>query len=242
MKVEQFPLKDASQYDVICNAPAVFGSLFLRDTIFHNFKNTYPSHSSCSNNAVFRNHKTAASASLGHYLTNVQCLSCDVDARASLENPKAQWFSWFGGCGDVINCSGLKNLIIQDLSGEFYGYPSTIISYNNSIGASIANCTPSVSENIYVCERADLGVVEWDARSPDRHLLSSAPVYIVNDEVNILLSNFQEGFNNTINIWREWSWNGPEPMNQRANSYVSLVILNRIYNVTYASTKVKNIL
>lgn len=84
------------------------------------------------------------------------------------------------------------------------GTPGTIISYNNTIGADIESCTAYPDENIYVCDTLDFGIVEWDAKSADRHLLSSAPVHIINEGMS---------FNNTINMWREWGWNGAEPLN-----------------------------
>jgi len=68
--------------------------------------------------------------------------------------------------------------------------------------------------------------MEWDALSDDRKNLASAPAELNNDI-----------FVNKVNMWREWEWNGAEPMNFRINAYISLVLLNMTYNVTYAGTK-----
>jgi hypothetical protein len=38
------------------------------------------------------------------------------------------------------------------------------------------------------------------------------------------------------NGWREWQWNGPEPMNQRLARFWSVVKLHQHYNLTYASS------
>lgn len=41
MSGESFIPKSPTSYDVICNSPAVFGSYFLRNSVFHNFRDTY---------------------------------------------------------------------------------------------------------------------------------------------------------------------------------------------------------
>lgn len=33
-------------------------------------------------------------------------------------------------------------------------------------------------------------------------------------------------FTNTVNLYREWSWNGPEPLNERPNVFVALIGIN----------------
>ena len=35
-------------------------------------------------------------------------------------------------------------------------------------------------------------------------------------------------------MWREWEWDGPEPLNKRINRFNSIVELGKVYNVTYA--------
>lgn len=109
---------------------------------------------------------------------------------------------------------------------------------NDHIGAGLVDslpdgCESSIAQNVYICRRTDFAIIEWDARSSDRHSLASAPV---------VLESMPAGFKNEVNIWREWAWNGGEPMNERANSYVSLVLLNKKYNVTYAGQKPMNLI
>jgi hypothetical protein len=36
-----------------------------------------------------------------------------------------------------------------------------------------------------------------------------------------------------INAWREWDWNGPEPLNQRLARFVSIVKLHKNYNISF---------
>jgi len=47
--------------------------------------------------------------------------------------PREAWRGWFGGCGQ-FDCTGLENMIIQDLTGDLLGHQGTIISNNELIG------------------------------------------------------------------------------------------------------------
>ncbi len=55
-----------------------------------------------------------------------------------LHDPNPFWKSWFGGCG-IITCTGLKNILIHDKDGKFFGTPSQAIA-NNVIGNNVTNC------------------------------------------------------------------------------------------------------
>ena len=37
------------------------------------------------------------------------------------------------------------------------------------------------------------------------------------------------------NGWREWQWNGGEPLNKRLGRFVSVVKLHKMYNMTFTS-------
>ena len=80
--------------------------------------------------------------------------------------------------------------------------------------------------NVYICQTDDIIVLEWDGNGKDRNKLNSAPIKVNNSL-----------FVNEINIYREWEWEGGEPLNLRANSYVSLGLKNMVYNISYAGYK-----
>jgi len=44
-------------------------------------------------------------------------------------NPLPSWSGYEGGCGE-IECTGLKNVLIQDFTGDFLSYIGSIISNN----------------------------------------------------------------------------------------------------------------
>jgi hypothetical protein len=120
----------------ICNTPTAFSSCFLNDMEFHNYRDVYEEIDypnlevgSCSGNRAFRTNANAHESTSGHYLKNVKCTNCHRDGLVYLIEPSANARGWFGGCGQ-FDCTGLENVLIQDLTGDFLGVEGTIISNN----------------------------------------------------------------------------------------------------------------
>jgi hypothetical protein len=71
---------------------------------------------------------------------------------------------WFGGCGAVMNCTGMENILIMDQTGSFLGGKYSAISMNEFIGDSIQmrdKCTANTFWNGYNCTRDDFAIMEW---------------------------------------------------------------------------------
>lgn len=66
-------------------------------------------------------------------MDNVSCTDCNRDSLAFIMDPKEdKWGGWFGGCGDFV-CTGMENMLLEDLSGHFLGYKGLIASNNQYI-------------------------------------------------------------------------------------------------------------
>lgn len=81
--------------------------------------------------------------------------------------------------------------------------------------------------NAYTClAREDFGVLEYQSVAADFKTRIMWPVNLT-----------AQGYNYTTvtNGWREWEWLGNEPLNKRFGRFVSLVLFNRTYNMTFAS-------
>lgn len=81
--------------------------------------------------------------------------------------------------------------------------------------------------NAYMClNRVNFGVLEYQSVAADRQTRIMWPVSLT-----------AEGYSYTTvtNAWREWDWLGNEPLNRRFGRFVSIVALNRTYNMTYVS-------
>ena len=122
---------------------------------------------------------------------------------------------------------------MNDVDGSFTGKPRAIISANTYIGDAEGMrsiCSFKPAQNVYYCDTTDMGVIEFEGISPDRRKLQSAPVYVENDV-----------WKNKLNLFREWEWQGPEPLNLRQNSFNSIIQFNKTYNITYSGNRVINI-
>lgn len=135
--------------------------------------------------------------------------------------PLQEWRGLYGGCGN-FDCTGLENVLIQDLAGDFLGHIGSIVSNNEDITMNSeyfsGKCTYYEKWNAYDCTTQEFGVLEWDAVGSDKKKLHPVPVYISNDY-----------FSNKINMWKEWQYAGTDPMNKRLNRFVSLVAINQVH-------------
>lgn len=48
---------------------------------------------------------------MGHYLTKVQCLNCEMKSLFFIHDPNQNYLGWFGGCGQNV-CTGLQNFLV----------------------------------------------------------------------------------------------------------------------------------
>jgi hypothetical protein len=56
--------------------------------------------------------------------------------------------------------------------------------------------------NAYWCEGNNLAILEIEDISPDKHLIMVAPITLSNGI-----------WTNEVNAYREWAWEGTEPLN-----------------------------
>lgn len=78
------------------------------------------------------------------------------------------WLGWAGGCG-IITCTGLDNILVQDMDGSFFGTPQTAISHNSEVGEGLDFCTKVPAWNDgYICDTQSLGVLEFESIAPDK--------------------------------------------------------------------------
>lgn len=75
---------------------------------------------------------------------------------------------------------------------------------NELVGDHYPGCESNTIMNAFICEGKELGILEFEGTGSDRKMMSSAPATLDNGV-----------FANVVNMWREWEWNGAEPMNRR---------------------------
>jgi hypothetical protein len=68
--------------------------------------------------------------------------------------------------------------------------------------------------------------LQYESIAPDFNTRIMWPVYLKYDGGN---------WTSVTNGWREWEWDGPEPLNKRLGRFVSTVKLFEMYNLTFAA-------
>lgn len=175
--------------------------------------------------SVFRRHSGASDGTASHTLTNTRCINCEEKSWAYFAQPDPGIRGWFGGCGE-LDCTGANNYLIHDTDGAFTGAPRQLLSNNSMIGDNEATCRFVPEMNGHVCDTEELGVLEYESIAPDFNSRKVWPTYLA----------YEGGaWNSTTNAWKEWEWDGPEPMNKRLSRFWSVVRLHQKYNLTYAS-------
>lgn len=222
---ESLPDKFGTGFDVICKQETFDSKAFLFNVQFHNFRDTYEELPQCFSNKVFKSHRSASDITGSHNLFNVSCVGCESTAWAYFEPPNANDLGWKGGCGEML-CTGKNNYLIHDYNGTFLDQPGILIANNSVIGDNYEGCTYVEEMNGHYCTVEDIGVLEYESIAPDFNTGISFPVYLSYDGGS---------FTTATNGWRQWEWQGLEPLNKRLNRFVSIVPLNRIYNMTFAS-------
>lgn len=230
---EDFPLKfHPFVFDVICNSETYDSRLYVDDVVFENFRTKFTNQPACGGGSAWATHPSASDMTAGHYLRNVDCFNCDHESKVLFRSPSKSWLGWFGGCGEFL-CTAPDNVLLHDWTGRFLGVdandatqtypPRQAIAHNEAIGDALEFCTRIVGWNGgYDCEGTQMAIFQFESIAHDRMSRMHAPVYINNTI-----------FRNKINAYREWEWDGPEPLNKRMNRFLTLVQLNKPYNVTF---------
>ncbi|KAL4508253.1 hypothetical protein ABPG72_003557 [Tetrahymena utriculariae] len=231
---EDFPIKVMPlAFDVICNSEAFDAALFQTNVKYVNFKKTYSDAnlSNCGNNFMMATHPSASDATGGTYNTEVTCVNCDKEAYFNFMSPNPAWNGWNGGCG-LFLCTGPENVLNVDFTGKlFNGTPSTAISHNDGIATNKCQLQKNWN-NAYSCQGTDYVQLEWESQAPDHNKRSTAPVYV---------TSLDGTYKNKINIFREWEWDGNEPMNLRENRYLATALVSTTYKVEYNGLNPYNI-
>lgn len=176
-------------------------------------------------------HPSASDATAGTYNNGVTCTDCDVSAYFQFMSPQSVWQGWFGGCG-LFLCTAPENVLNVDQDGSLFGSATTAVSHNDGIVTS--GCTKHSEWNdAYSCSGNNYAQLEWRSEAADYNKRSHAPVY---------LTAVDGTYTNKINLFREWEWDGNEPMNLRENIFLSTTLLNKVYNVEYNGLNPYNIL
>jgi hypothetical protein len=77
--------------------------------------------------------------------------------------------------------------------------------------------------NAHKCNRTDFAVLAYQSIAADFKTRIMWPMSLTYEGSN---------YTTVTNAWREWDWSGKEPLNHRFGRFVSIVTLNKVYNLT----------
>lgn len=232
---ESLPDKSGTGYDVICRTETFDCKAFLRNIKFKNYRSSYSEAglASCGSNYLFRPHESASDLSGSHHFWTSSCQNCSMDAMGRFDEPKQSELGWFGGCGDIV-CTGKRNYLIEDHDGGLTGTANggTFVPANPEVAIPLG-CTnyatgANAAMNGYFCERHDLAILEYESKAADKDLRIMWPV-------NLTREHETEKYSHLTNAYKEWEWDGNEPLNRRLGRFISILNVNSTYNMTYLS-------
>lgn len=200
----------------ICKDASFDQKLMLQSVTFINFKldysnDTNKNYHACSNNNMIQMRFGEPDASAPIYLSQSKVINSDIEAFFRLTDPNPEFLFWRGGCGD-FNCTGEKNWLFTDIDGSFFDKPSQVIP--NNLGITYP-CKGFEQWNGRLCEGIHFGMLEFQNDGVDQRKRIVAPVNITSKYMK-----------NTLNQWREWKWEGPEPLDQRLARFNGIIELN----------------
>lgn len=148
-----------------------------------------------------------------------------MGAMAYFDAPIARELGWFGGCGNIL-CTGRNNYIIEDHTDTLFPQGGFLLANNSWIGDNTPGCTFISSMNGYHCTRHDFGALEYESIAPDYNTRIMWPVTLHYDGGN---------WTSITNGFKEWEWSGSEPMNKRLARFISVIQLQKVYNMSFSA-------
>lgn len=213
--IQSYPTNYGKNYDSVRQA-GFDSKAFLINVIFENYRQAYTSQASCSNNVVFKPNPGAIELTGSHYLNKSICNNCDTISVGDFTPTPSI-------CGNM-SCTGFSNYLIQDVSGGFLGFNGTILPNNSWIGDGEVNCTAYPTIDAHICNRTDIAVLQYESIAKDFNSRVVWPVEIYYDGGN---------WTSVTNAYS--SWEQTELKTKRLARFISLVMLNKTYNVTFAA-------
>lgn len=127
-----------------------------------------------------------------------------------------------------MDCTGPNNYIIHDHSGNFTnGERSQILSNNSVIGDGESSCEWVPEMNGHWCHTEELATLEYESVAADFNKRMVHPVVLKYDNSN---------WASETNAWKEWAWDGAEPMNLRLSRFWSVIKLHQNYWMNFSSS------
>ncbi|CAK89031.1 unnamed protein product (macronuclear) [Paramecium tetraurelia] len=207
----------SDQFDWISTKQVMDLKVLVNNLEFNQFKVNNNQVANCVENAVFRQHPQAIDMTGRHYLKNTLCTDCEFESLLyRLRDSDFNKIGFLGGCGSM-ECTGQKNILIEDLTGDFFGEIGQGISNNTEFGQHAKYCKRIEQWNGYWCPGRNIQVLYFMSTAPDENTRLFSPV-VLSDGKN----------KNILNSCYEWNWLQSKPLQTRESNFIGLVSANSI--------------
>ncbi|CAD8162684.1 unnamed protein product [Paramecium octaurelia] len=205
----------SDQFDWINTKQVIDLRVLVNNLEFNQFKVNNNQVPNCVENAVFRQHPQAIDMTGRHYLKNTLCTDCEFESLLyRLRDSDFNKIGLYGGCGSM-ECTGQKNILIEDLTGDFFGEIGQGISNNTEFGQYAKYCKRIEQWNGYWCPGRNIQVLYFMSTAPEQNTRLYSPV-ILSDGTN----------KNILNSCYEWNWIESRPQFTRQSKFIGLVSAN----------------
>lgn len=186
---------------------------------------TEPAWAGCKNNIMVHLENIAHDTASNYYLHKSSYVNSHFDSIIKYDNPDKNFDGWLGGCGKFKSCIGTETFYISDLDGNFFGKPAQTTHNNRVYLVEKPRCDKVQPWNGYYCQGLNLRMLLFENQGSDYYTTMYQPS---------IQSEFMSK-SYLINMFKEWEWTGPTPMDKRKPIFIALVQKNLRHNFTFAS-------
>jgi hypothetical protein len=163
------------------------GKLTVSTVKFENFNNDV---AECQNNMIFRSNEYAADAHSIATFADITRVNIGANNVYYFSEANPEWINLVD-CGGW-QCTGLKNILVKDLTGSLTGSgnPMTLIPANT--GVVDATCTLYPSMNGYSCSGVSWGLLTFGNEDEDKETRIITPINVT-----------RPGFRNDLNTYMD---------------------------------------
>lgn len=236
------PKRSDLPWEKVKTDPSVYGKTTISDIVFANFQ-TAANNVQCNEKHVgFSNNPLSPDAFHAHYISAVQYVNVDENAKYYLHDPDPNWRNptdWYVVTKTIIficllsgdmDCDGPKHVLIKDMDGSLTGSTQGSIVANNPLIIDPTKCTLVNAWNGFKCAGLDFETLVIESRDSDTFDRRIAPVGLAVNGRQVLLNGPMDHL-----------WNFDYTSQKRLSTFWSVVEVNQHYNLSFTGTNPKRI-
>ena len=183
---------------------------------------------SCKGNYAVVSNKDTSDAAPVTFFQGFTFQNVSTQNKIYFTSAPAYWIQ-VENCGSWA-CTGIKNILIKDVDGSFYGgQPTTFIPVNEGVVEDKTECGIFTSTSFACPGKLDWAYLIFESNDYDKETRLFSPV-------NITSVSSRGTFRNDLNTYMDHAWDGFYTSMRRLSRFNSLVRYNSSYNISFTGT------